>query len=366
MVARACCLLACQFVANASAAGADVAANPLERVRVSDDRTHFVLAESGRKVVVWGVNYDHDQPGRLIEDYWHDEWETVAADFREIKDLNANVVRVHLQLGRFMQSAGEPDERNLERLADLVKLAEETGLYLDLTGLGCYHAADVPAWYDALSESERWDVQARFWQSVAGVCQESPAIFCYDLMNEPIIGGDASQAGWIPGEFGGKHFVQRLTLDPAGRTNHEIAKAWVAKLCGAIREVDEQHLITVGVIPWALVFRGAKPLFYDPEVGEPLDFASVHFYPKAGEVDLALEALAVYNVGKPLVIEETFPLSCSLEEEAEFIRRSADIADGWVSFYWGTTIEESRQKGDLHGAIMASWLEWFRDNAPNE
>ena len=49
----------------------------------------------------------------------------------------------------------------------LVRLAEETGLYLDVTGLGCYHRGDVPAWYDALDEAARWDVQARFWSAVA-------------------------------------------------------------------------------------------------------------------------------------------------------------------------------------------------------
>ena len=49
------------------------------------------------------------------------------------------------------------------------KLAREK-LYLDLTGLGCYHKKDVPAWYDKLSESDRWDAQARFWEAVAGRC----------------------------------------------------------------------------------------------------------------------------------------------------------------------------------------------------
>ena len=42
-------------------------------------------------------------------------------------------------------------------------------------------------------------------------------------------------------------------------------------------------MITVGVIPWAQVFKGAKPLFYSPEVGGPLDFVSVHFYPEEGQ-----------------------------------------------------------------------------------
>ena len=99
-------------------------------------------------------------------------------------------------------------------------------------------------------------------------------------------------------------------------------------------------LITLGVIPWALTWPNAKPLFYSPEVSTNLDFVSVHFYPKKGEVDKALKALAVYDIGKPLVIEEMFPLSCSLEEMDEFIQKSRSRAEGWISFYWGKTIEE--------------------------
>ena len=56
----------------------------LEAIRVSDDGKHFVGAKSGQTFVVWGVNYDHDDEGRLLEDYWHKEWQTVEEDFREI------------------------------------------------------------------------------------------------------------------------------------------------------------------------------------------------------------------------------------------------------------------------------------------
>ena len=159
-------------------------------------------------------------------------------------------------------------------------MAERTGLYLDLTGLGCYHKQDVPAWYDALDVAARWEVQARFWRAVAGACKDSPAVFCYDLMNEPILPGEKKETEWLAGELGGKYFVQRIALDLAGRTRIEVARDWVKKLTDAIREVDQRHLITVGVIPWAQVFKGAKPLFYSPEVGGPLDFASVHSIPR--------------------------------------------------------------------------------------
>lgn len=338
-------------------------AHALEWVRPSPDGTHFIGVESGQKFVVWGVNYDRDDAGLLLEDYWDEHWETVAEDFREIKALGANLVRVHLQLPRVMDSPERANEANLARLGKLIRLAEETGLYLDLTGLGCYHKKDVPPWYDELDEAARWAVQARFWEEVARVGRDSPAVFCYDLMNEPILAGDKKETEWLAGELGGKHYAQRITLDLAGRTQQEVARDWVKTLTGAIRKIDQRHMITVGVIPWAQVFKGAKPLFYAPGVGGPLDFVSVHFYPKKGEVAGSLDALHVYEVGKPLVIEEIFPLSCSIEETGEFIEKSRPITDGWVSFYWGKTIEESEREGGIKGALIGHWLRFFQSKS---
>ncbi len=340
------------------------AAPQLDWIRPSNDGTHFVRGDSGKRIVLWGVNYDHDDQGRLLEDYWQDEWDTVVADFREIKALGANVVRVHLQLSQFMRQPEQVNQANLARLKKLVQLAEETNLYLDLTGLGCYHKQDNPSWYDTLPEADRWAVQARFWTAVAEVCKSSPAVFCYDLMNEPILPGEGQpESEWLAGELGGKFFVQRIALDLAGRTRKEVARDWVNVLTAAIRKVDTRHMITVGVIPWAQTFPGAKPLFYDPEVGKTLDFVSVHFYPSKGKVEEALTALKVYELGKPLVIEEMFPLSCSMEEMEQFIDRSQNMVDGWMSFYWGATIEENERKGDLKGAIIAQWLRRFQARA---
>src|SRR5688500_5715488 len=143
--------LACTFlVVVVIVARARDARGAIERVAVSDDGRGFVLVPSGEPFVPLGFNYDHDENGRLIEDYWDGEWAKVEADFREMKALGANVVRVHLQTGKFLDAPDRPNHRSLDRLADLLRLAEDVGLHLDLTGLGCYHKADVPAWYDAL------------------------------------------------------------------------------------------------------------------------------------------------------------------------------------------------------------------------
>lgn len=343
-----------------------VADDGLEWIRPSADGTGFVRVESGERFLAWGVNYDHDEPGRLLEDYWVESWPTVVEDFREIKALGANVVRIHLQVARFMDAPDKPNAAALEQLAKLVALAEETRFYLDVTGLGCYHKQDVPAWYDALDEAGRWGVQANFWQAIAKTCRASPAVFCYDLMNEPILpGAGKPETEWLTGELGGKYFVQRIALDLAGRTREEVAKAWVDKLTAAIRRHDDRHLITVGVIPWALVFPQAKPLFYSKSVSESLDFVSVHFYPETGKIDAALTALAVYNVGKPLVVEEMFPLKCTSDELIEFVNASRDHADGWISFYWGTTIEQygAKEQPTLGDAIIKQWLARFREKS---
>jgi hypothetical protein len=262
-----------------------------------------------------------------------------------------------------METADRPNAANLARLAELVRLAEQTGLYLDITGLGCYHKRDVPHWYDELEEAERWKVQGQFWQAVSNVCRASPAIFCYDLMNEPVIPGDKPATDWLAAEFFGKHYVQRIALALAGRSQAEVAKAWVAELTSAIRTVDDRHMITVGVIPWAYEFKNARPLFYSPEARGPLDFVSVHFYPKANDIPAALAALRVYDVGKPLVVEEIFPLRCSVDEARQFIDGSRDVADGWISFYWGETLEENRRGKEIQHAMMAQWLEYFQSQS---
>lgn len=340
------------------------AVTEMEFIVLSSDGTHFVYRNSGERFRPWGFNYDHDHAGRLIEDYWDDEWEKVEEDFLEMRALGANVVRIHLQLGKFMRSATEADGQALKKLSDLLKLAERTGLYLDLTGLGTYHRDEVPAWYSEMDEQDRWETQAAFWRAVAGVCANSPAVFCYDLMNEPLWPSSKKETDWLAGELAGKFFCQRLTLDLGGRDPFDVARQWVDQLTEAIRSEDDRHLITLGAIPWALTFPKAKPQFYSERVSENLDFVSVHFYPESGKVEQAVEALKVYDLGKPLVIEEMFPLRCSVEELDSFIDATREVADGYIGFYWGATVEDYKKEGGMAGALISGWINYFRKKTP--
>jgi len=347
--------------------GGASAAGGLEQVAVSEDGRGFALVPSGKAFVPWGLNYDHDDAGRLIEDYWEAEWERVVEDFGEMRDLGANVVRVHLQFGRFMEAPHRPNEEALRRLAMLLALAEETGLYLDLTGLGCYHKADVPAWYDALGEQERWAGQAGFWEAVARECAGSPAVFCYDLMNEPVVAGAPREAGdWLGPPFAGKHFVQFVTLDAAGREPPAIAQAWIRTLTSAIRKHDSSHLVTVGLVDWSLDRPGLRSGFVPDRIVGDLDFLSVHLYPEEGKGAEAMDTLRGFAVGKPVVIEETFPLRCPVPEFEAFIEVSREVACGWLGFHWGKTPTELRASGTIADALMLGWLECFGRNRPTD
>ncbi len=174
---------------------------------------------------------------------------------------------------------------------------------------------------------------------------------------------DKKRRDWTPGAFGDRYFVQRLTLDFKGRTPAQIADAWTSQMTAAIRKHDARHMITIGAIPWAMTWTNAKPLI---EACTNLDFVSLHFYPKSGEVDKALRALAVYDLGKPIVIEEMFSLSCSLSELDQFIDASRPLATGWIGFYWGKTITEYKQKPDsIAEGMTLDWLEYFVRKGPD-
>jgi hypothetical protein len=345
------------------AASAHCAEPLLERVRVAEDGRRFVLAESQREFRPWGMNYGN--AGRLMEDFWNEEWETIAGDFRELKALGANVVRVHLQVGKFMETADRPNATALKQLARMLRLAEETGLRLDVTGLACYRPSDVPAWYDALEEPARWAAQANFWAAIAKTCASSRAVFCYDLINEPLSPAGKREAGkWSSGSrFGGFDFLQYIALDPAGRAREDIPVAWIRQLTEAIRKHDRTTLVTVGMLPWSRDWKHLSG-FLPAKVAPELDFISVHLYPDTKKPGEALESLRLFAVGKPVVIEETFPLSCTPVELEEFLRASREWACGWIGHYDGHTPEQLdalEREGNLTipQGIYREWLRLF-------
>jgi hypothetical protein len=330
-----------------------------ERVAVRGD--HFVVSDSGRAFTAWGQNYSHlDQ---LLEDFWMDRWPDVERDFRAMKRLGVNVVRVHLQVGKFMDAPDRMNPLALRQLRRLLTLAERERMYLDVTGLGAYRPADVPAWYAATDEEAHWAAQEFFWEAIAQTCARSDAVFCYDLINEPLAPGGKREQ-WASGKlFGGFDFLQYIGLDQQGRPREQLAVEWIRRMRGAIRRQDRRHLVTVGLLPWVKGW-GHLSGFVPEAVAPELDFVSVHIYPEQGKADEAVQVLKKFAVGKPVVVEETFPLHCDVETLRQFMERGRPIAGGWVGHYFGQSPEELdalKQRGTITAGqeITRQWLMLF-------
>lgn len=311
-------------------AGAPSTRPSLQRVTVQGDR--FVLSPSDIPFVAWGHNHGCSYvPGLRLND--PDAWPRIQRDLADMKRMGSTVVRVHLEVGDVMSAPDKPNDAFLSHLPRLLSLAEQEGIYLDVTGLACFRPASVPPWYNAMDEEQRWAVQCRFWEAVAKACKGSNAVFCYDLMNEPLSPGDKREPGkYQTGALlGGYDFFQWISLDPAGRTRGQIAVQWIRRLTAAIRKHDKDHPITVG-IPWASSMphiSGFEPAEIAPEV----DFLSIHIYPETGKPDDSLALFKTFDIGKPVVVEETFNLFCDVPTLEQFILKTKATSDGYLGHY---------------------------------
>ncbi len=385
-----------------------------EFIEVHPDGFGFRTAKTHAPFFPVGVNYDHDAAGRLLEDYWLTEWGRVENDFRNIAALGFNVVRVHLQFNQFMDGPAAIHEESFRQLAKLVELSRRRGLYLDLTGLAHYRQADIPPWFLALDDEQMAEAEANFWKQIAARFRDEPAIFCYDLQNEPLIASSDTReivgppfvgvegvyhfinlhdreisrhwTRWVAARYGdetrlraqwpdyprrGEDFLHLGLPGAADRERNrdfltfigERAVKWTRQMTAAIRAQDRRHLITIGSLP------GVEPFFeshyspFSPHVlGGLLDFVSIHLHlgDAPGENDPATSemALRAAYVGKPVVIEELSML-VPAEIQDRFLRRSRESASGYLGYYWGRTPAELRASGTMRDAITAGQIDAF-------
>ena len=335
-------------------------------VRIREDGRKFVFSDSGETFVPWGVQmylrHKVDGQWQLLTR------EELVVDFKFLRTINVNCVRIHVEYHRVMKSPELADPAFLEYLEMVLDVAEQTGIYLDVTGLDCYLLETVPDWYHELDEEAHWEMQARYWSAVSRVCAGRPCVLFYNLINEPIVsGGDFNpDYPWIvDGAYAGEYFLQRLVVDINGRDPKVVAKAWIDKMVGTIRQHDPHTPTTIGAIGWSLLYENHQPLFYDAEVAENLDVVCVHHYPdQNADNEERASRIAKYEIGKPIIIEETYLLRCTLEVFSDFIDNTLSAGtDGWVTYFSGQTFTELRKEGSFQSALQIIVLEFLRDNA---
>lgn len=306
----------------------------------------------------WGFNYTNPEKIGLIEDSWSkkETREIIAQDFQEMKELGANVIRIHLQYNKFMIDAHTPNLQALNILEQLVKVAEEKKIYLLITGLGAYTKSDQPDWYDNMNDEERWDTHKIFWRSIANYIGKYNSVFAYDLMNEPVMAVNCKEINkceWIVGDaFGSYHFIQNISRNPDNKFHSTIVR-WADELKRAIRSVDEKTLVTIGFLP----LGDLKPF------SGSLDFISTHIYPETGKIDDAIQFILNNQSNVPLVITETATLNCDEYELLHFLKQIENKYEGAIGHYFGKTPGEHSDT-ILIDILHKNAIEFFTKNNP--
>jgi hypothetical protein len=261
----------------------------------------------------------------------------VRRDFRKAAAVGVNTMRIYLELPTFMLSPTRSRRSAFLALRRVIKEAEREGLYLDITGNLVWHPGRDSAWYDGLSEEERWFVQARFWRQVARVAAPSPAVLIYELTSEPIT---CDPPKWYGGLLGDHFFAQCMVRRDFPSETFPRARRWTSIMRRTIRHEDKRHLVSIGMLPLP-----DDPFGYE-NLSSLLDVLVVHEYPESGRAGASIDVLRrVARQGRPVLLGEVFSLDPETYER--FLRGAEPVLDGSLSFFDG------RLPDDVHETTYA-------------
>jgi hypothetical protein len=310
--------------------------------------------------VPWGFNYDRTryQGKDLI---WEEApFAKIEHDFRAARRLGANVIRLFLQMSRFMPRYQEMDPAALDQLDHVVQLARRYDLRLDLTGLS--HIAGLPEWFGSRTSQEIQRAEQLFWETLARRYAGEPAIFAFDLQNEPFVGApdhDLKPAGCFTMTANRQFCYVNIHRVLPGMSRQETARQWTTAMVEAIHKQDPRRLVTIGLVAIAAPVMGEfDPGFDLPTAGPLVDYISVHFYPNQPGADFLnlnqdrLEMLLRYagGFGRPVVLEEWYPLYPKGTHASEgdwfphVMQASLANAAGWFTFFFDVLYEIPEDK----------------------
>jgi len=359
---------------------------------VGPDGKGFVEKGSGKAFVVFGTNYYDPHTGWAPKLWKQFHRERVEKHFALMRSLGVNCARVFLTAGSFQPTADTVQNEALEKLDQMVEIARRNKIRLILTGPD--HWEGQPEYWrtDRYAGEQALQALERFWQVVGRRYRGEPAIFAWDLLNEPHLPWFAAQwqskwNQWLKNKYGswgklgqawgdslgpeeswGKVGVpknQAFSGHPRLRDwqlfREYLADQWVRRQVETIRRVDRTHLITVGYIQWSYpLVRYGPPSRYSAfnprRQAKWLDFVTMHFYPTMGSpfeseqhwqrnLEYLQAVLAYCDVGKPVILGEfgwygggapQHHRYLSEQQQAQWIsaeiETSRPLADGWLSW----------------------------------
>lgn len=372
-------------------------AQPLPKIVVAPGNQGF-QTEDGQRSQPLGVTYYRPGTGWAPQVWKQFDLEAVRRDFARMKEVGVNCVRVFTSYGSFLTQPDALSPEGVSKFDQFLEAAEAAGLYVHPTGPD--HWEGLPEWarQDRVANDQVLEALETFWRLFAARYRGRTSIFAYDLRNEPEVSWDTPVMRqkwnrWLERRYASPEERVRAWGREAGSASpgsvavpprkdnpgdrelldyqtfrEEIADEWTRRQVAAIKAVDPDALVTVGLIQWSVPCLLPQVSHYSgfrPErQAKLLDFMEVHFYPLArGFYEYAsaedearnlayLESVVreVAKPGKPVVIAEfgwygggkltvdqgRHP-AASEEQQArwclQLVETSAPFASGWLN--WG-------------------------------
>jgi hypothetical protein len=295
----------------------------------------------------WGVG-DHTPVVSFFDNPTAANFSVLKRELRTAHGMGANSMRVYLQLGQVMATATRSRQATLTALRDLLTVAQDDGIYLDITGDLVWQPSRAPTWYERMPWQERWQVQARFWKAVAHAASTSPAVLCYELTSEPIV---AQMPGYYFGQIGHWWFVQSIATDPTADAD-ALARTWTRLLANAVRSQDDRP-VGIGLLP------STTGAFAPANVAGLLDLLIVHEYPTTGQAPAAVALIRSFAAfHRPVLLGETFMLSDDATTQAAFLSGAARYLTGAFEFFDGRN-PVTVQVYSMYDAVYEAGLQQF-------
>ena len=396
-------------------AGAEGAVRPsMELIVVEQGGQGFVERNSGRSYIPFGTNYYDPHTGWAPKLWRRFDAEKVREHFHVMSRMGINCARIFLTAGSFQPTAETIEEQALTKLDVLIRIARENNIRLILTGPD--HWEGQPNYWKPDRYAGQAALQAleRFWDVIGRRYRGEPAIFAWDLLNEPHLPWFVEQwrpkwNTWLHKTYGNREALKKGWGDelketdawdhvavpddrPDGgnprlldwqRFREYLADQWVRRQVEAIRQADPSHLVTVGYIQWSYpLVRPGNPSRYaafNPQRQVSwLDFVTIHFYPTLGSpfqseenwqknISYLQAVLAYCHTGKPVVLGEFgwygggapqhHPYLSERQQAqwiGEEIAATRSLADGWLSWPFADT--PSSRDISLYAGLVRSDL----------
>ena len=232
-----------------------------------------------------GINYyPQANPWEMFGEEFSKD--TIAKDFKIIKDAGLNSVRIFVQYEDFGKA--NVNAEKLVKLKQTLDAAEEQGIGVVVTLFDFYGD------YSVLN----WTLNQRHAEAIVSYLNDHNALLAWDIKNEP-----------------------NLDFESRGQ---ELVVSWLNNMIDLVKSVDDKHPVTIG---WSNT-QSASIL------KDKIDFVSFHYYEDLKNLDDAIKSLKREIPNKPLVMQEFGlssysglwkPFGSSEEKQADYHKKAQEI-----------------------------------------